>query len=126
MRINIKNHQLALLSTIAIANVMFAAIVRADPNPYLLGDTRTESPNTIKKNTKVKPQQKIQSVNVKKTPLNSKEPWFGEGPVFRESSPFTKSYYDRKMQSLPGAKSAPKSTSSAVEVDRQIRTAKDN
>ncbi len=122
MSITGKNYWLVMASTIAIASAILTATAKADPNPYVQSDLRSNeaNPAITKKSTIVKPQQKIQSVNGKKLPQNSKEPYFGEGPKFVKSG--KPAGIDRKVLPQSGAKSLP----SAVDVEKKIRSFNNN
>jgi hypothetical protein len=127
----IKNYGLAMVSTLAITSVMLAAVVRADPNPYVQDEMRIAegdaSTNVKKTTTTVKDKKKIQSVEgvqqVKPTGIDrSSKPMFP-----REAPPaFVKSgkpaEIDRKIQTQSGVKSLP----SAVDVQRKIKSSTDN
>jgi hypothetical protein len=120
MSINSKNYQLVMGATLAIVSTILAATVKADPNPYLQSDSSSTEANTTttKKNSIVKPQQKIQSVNGKNRLQESKEGvYFGEGPrLFVKSG--KPAEIDRKVLPQSGSKSLP----SAVDVEKKVKS----
>ncbi len=135
MSIPSKNSNLAMFAAIAVSTILLSAVIKADANPYMQGDTiiaEKDTSSTVKKTTTVKPaavnaKKKIQSVEGtqqgKPTGIDrgSKETFPREAPpTFVKSG--KPADLDRKVLPQSGAKSQP----SAVDVEKKIKSSTDN